>query len=115
MRLLAGFTLSLFLSATVAAAEPDVADIPGEAEKAAAIAELEAEIEAATERKAKAAKDGDRERVKRLIADLKSLRLQLSKVKAKTPEECLEEVAEKKRKEALAEVKAKEQQEKRRG
>jgi hypothetical protein len=92
MRLLAGFAASMIISAA-AAAEPAVLDKPGEAEKAATISKLEAEIEEANNRKTKAAKEDNRDEVKRIFSDLKSLRLQLSKAKSKTPEEYAEEAA----------------------
>lgn len=97
MRLLTGFAFACMLSAAVIAAEPEAALQPGEAEKAETISKLEAEIEEANNRKTKAAKEDNREEVKRIFADLKWLRLQLSKAKSKTPEKYAEEAAERAR------------------
>lgn len=109
MRLLVGFAASMIISA--AAAEPAVVDKPGEAEKAAAISKLEADIEAATEQKTKAAKDDDRAAVKRLTAELKRLRLELSKAKTKTPEQHAEDAAEWARVKEAARLEAEKKQE----
>jgi len=93
MRLLAGFAFSVFLLASAIAGEPAAAEKPGEAEKAAVISKLEAEIEAANKLKTEAAKEDNRDQVKRILANLRSLRLQLSKAKSKPPEKYAEEAA----------------------
>lgn len=106
-----GLALLVLFLAVAAAADPKPAGNPGEAEKAETVSKLEGEIEAATERKANAAKADDREKVKRLSADLKHLRLQLSKAKAKPPEKYVEEAAERARmKEEAAKLAAEKKQ-----
>lgn len=110
--------LVLFLAAAAAAEAPSADGKPGEAEKAEAVSKLEADIEAATQQKTTAAKADDREEVKRLVAELKHLRVQLGKAKAKPPEKYVEEAEERARIEAekaklVADKKRKEEEQKR--
>jgi hypothetical protein len=97
MRLLAGFAVSLIISAAAIAAEPAAIDKPGEADKAAAIAELETLLADATAKKKEASKAKNREAVKDLAETVNWWRLQLSKAKSKPPEKYAEEAAERKR------------------
>lgn len=78
---------SACISSQAADAPPADAVDQGEELKAAAIAKLEADIETAMQRKAEAGKADNRPLVKQAFADLKHLKTQLLKAKAKTPEE----------------------------
>ena len=98
-RLLLALTLVAICDCCLAA---DAVD-QGEELKAAAIAKWEADIEAAMQRKAEAGKADNRQLVKQLFADIKNLKAELLKAKARTPEEC---VAEEERKARLAEAEA---------
>jgi hypothetical protein len=97
MRLLVWFTASLIISAAAIAAEPAAVEKPGEAEKAAAIAEIETLLADATAKKTEASKAKNREAVKDLAETVNWWRLQLSKAKSKPPEKYAEEAAERKK------------------
>lgn len=91
------FLLVLAISVAGFADPPSDAVDHGEELKAAAISKLEADIEAATERKAEAGKADNRPLVKQLFADIKHLKTQLIKAKAKTPEQYVADEEEKAR------------------
>lgn len=76
---------SVCIPSPAADAPPPDAVNQGEELKAAAISKWEADIEAAMQRKAEAGKADNRLLVKQAFADLKHLKTQLIKAKAKTP------------------------------
>ena len=97
MRLHIGFALAMIASAAAFADPPADAVDQGEKLKAAAIAKWEADIEAAMQRKAEAGKADNRPLVKQLFVDIKNLKAQLLRVKARTPEQFVAEEEEKAR------------------
>ena len=92
-RLLLALTLVAICDCCLAA---DAVD-QGEELKAAAIAKWEADIEAAMQRKAEAGKADNRPLVKQLFVDIKNLKAQLLRVKARTPEQFVADEDEKAR------------------
>jgi hypothetical protein len=92
----AALTVAIACCAATAAPPADAVD-QGEELKAAAIAKWEADIEAAMQRKAEAGKADNRPLVKQLFVEIKSLKAQLLRVKAKTPEQFVAEEEEKAR------------------
>ena len=97
MRLHIGLALAMIASAAAFADPPADAVDQGEELKAAAIAKWEADIEAAMQRKAEAGKADNRPLVKQVFVEIKSLKAQLLRVKAKTPEQFVAEEEEKAR------------------